>query len=240
MKAKDHYDKHLGNFYSWLYGNFNDKQKEGETFFRENNVLPFSSKIAFDLGAGHGLQSISLAHLGFFVKAVDFNMQLLLELKNNAVNLGIEIVEGELIDFLKHQKSKADAITCMGDTISHLERIDDVEVLVKECEQHLVEGGKVVFSFRDLTTTLKEEQRFIPMKNDETRVATCFLEYFPDHVMVYDILYEKSDDAWQQKISAYPKLRLNEKIVTDLFERNKIRVIHTETINRMIYIIGQR
>jgi 2-polyprenyl-3-methyl-5-hydroxy-6-metoxy-1,4-benzoquinol methylase len=33
--------------------------------------------LAIDLGCGHGLQSISLANLGFCVKAVDFNTQLL-------------------------------------------------------------------------------------------------------------------------------------------------------------------
>ena len=83
MTVKEHYDNHLGNFYSWMCGNFDEKQRKYQQFFTKNNIVPLSSKIAIDLGAGHGIQSSALAKLGFKVHAVDFNEQLLGELKNN-------------------------------------------------------------------------------------------------------------------------------------------------------------
>ena len=240
MNAKDHYDKHLGNFYSWMYGDFKEKQLEQEKFFQHHNILPFLSKLAFDLGAGHGLQTVSLAKLGFTVKAIDFNSQLLKELKHNVSGMDVEIIEEDLSVFLKRQKSRGDVIVCMGDTISHLEQHADVNLLLEMCADRLVEGGKIILSFRDLTNELIEEHRFIPVKSDGNRISSCFLEYFPHHVMVYDILYEKNGDAWSQKVSAYPKLRLNENIITDLLNRNGFKIIHSEIINRMIYLIGER
>lgn len=240
MIVKDHYNKHLGNFYSWMHGDFNDKQLEQERFFRKNNVITASTKIAFDLGAGHGLQTVSLANLGFSVKAVDFNTQLLTELKSNTAGLSVDIVEEELLTFIRNQNGEADVITCMGDTVSHLNCVDDVEALIKECERKLVADGKLILSFRDLSIELKGEDRFIPIKSDETRIATCFLEYFPEHVMVHDILHQKSNDGWKQKVSAYPKLRLNEQLVTMLLKKNGINLAHVEVLNRMIYMIGSK
>ena len=76
MTTKEHYDKHLGNFYSWMTGDFESTQKEFLDFLYEHGLFPSSTKIALDLGAGHGIQSIPLARLGFQVKAVDFNQQL--------------------------------------------------------------------------------------------------------------------------------------------------------------------
>lgn len=240
MKVKDHYDKHLAGFYSWMIGNFNVKQSEQEAFFRDHGIEPFKTKIAFDLGAGHGLQAISLANIGFLVKAVDFNKQLLGELSNNKKSLSIEIINADFFDFLREENSKADVITCMGDTITHLVSLEDVEKLIQQSSGQLVDKGKIIFSFRDLTNELKHEERFILVKQDSDRILTCYLEYFPNHVMVHDIFYEKKNDQWLQQVSAYPKLRLSGDIIKDFLIRNRYSILFEKTINRMIYIVGEK
>src|SRR5688500_4284120 len=73
MKVKQHYDTLLGNIYSWMVGDFTYKMKEQKQFFVENGIEPKSTKVAIDLGAGHGLQSIGLAQCGYRVTAVDLN-----------------------------------------------------------------------------------------------------------------------------------------------------------------------
>ena len=239
MTAKDHYDHHLGNFYSWMIGDFVEKQQEQEAFFSKNEIKPSKDKIAFDLGAGHGLQTFPLMNLGFKVKAVDFNRQLLNELGSRFTNGDLEIIEDELLNFLKQTPLKAELIICMGDTITHLQNLDEVEELVSEISTHLEPGGKVVFSFRDLTTELMAGQRFIPVRADDSRILSCFLEYFSDHVMVHDILYERQNEKWIQRVSAYPKLRLNAEILNSMLQRNQIRILKSEIINRMTYLIGQ-
>ena len=76
MSAKEHYDKHLGDFYSWMVGDFNENQQAYQQFLTLNNIKPKTSKLAIDLGAGHGIQSVALAKMGFKVMAIDFNAQL--------------------------------------------------------------------------------------------------------------------------------------------------------------------
>lgn len=240
MNAKDHYDNHLGSFYSWMVGDFEEKSREQEIFFKENHIAPTSNKVAFDLGAGHGLQSIALSRLGLSVKSVDFNKQLLDELALRKNTFDIEIIHDDILNYVKMASDQAELIVCMGDTLTHLESLQHVSVLLSEISKHLIQRGKVIFSFRDLTTELRNEQRFIPVKSDEHKILTCFLEYFPDYVLVHDILHEKKEGKWIQKVSAYPKLRLNATAIVNLFQKHNIRLVRSKEINRMIYLIGEK
>jgi hypothetical protein len=155
-------------------------------------------------------------------------------------NLDVKVVEDDFLIFLKNTRRQAELIVCMGDTITHLDSINDVSNLIWEIERVLEPRGKAVFSFRDLSNELKEEKRFINVKSDHTKILTCFLEYFPDRVLVHDILYEKQDGEWIQKVSAYPKLRLHEEVIVGLLRDNNLEVIQSEVINGMIYLIGQK
>jgi 2-polyprenyl-3-methyl-5-hydroxy-6-metoxy-1,4-benzoquinol methylase len=121
--------------------------KEQENFFWRNGIIPVSRKVAFDLGAGNGLQAISLAKLGFAVKAIDFNTQLLNELTSRKRDLNIEIINDDILNYLQRSRDQAELMTCMGDTITHLENIDQVVSLVQQMSSHLEPGGKIVLSF---------------------------------------------------------------------------------------------
>ena len=240
MTAKNHYDNHLAHFYSWMVGNFSEKQQAQEDFFIRNGITPNGNMMAIDIGAGNGLQSISLAKLGFEVIDVDFNSQLLDELVSHKKDFHIKTVCDDAGNFLLNFNGHADAIVCMGDTITHLETIDHVEQLLANISKHLAPGGRTVISFRELITELNGPERFIPVRSDETRILTCFLEYFPNHVMVHDILHEWQSGAWTQRVSSYPKLRLSEGYIIEALDRNRIKLLSTQRISGMIYLIGQK
>src|SRR5688500_19877668 len=114
MTVKEHYDKHLGNFYSWMTGDFDQKQREHQEIFRNFNIHPAQNNFAIDLGCGHGIQSVALANLGFRVSAVDFNRQLLDELQHRKQGLEINLFESDLIEFLRKWETRAHVIVCMG------------------------------------------------------------------------------------------------------------------------------
>jgi SAM-dependent methyltransferase len=240
MTVKAHYDRHLGNFYSWMIGDFDQKQAEHQEIFTSLKILPRQNKIAIDLGAGHGIQSIALANLGFTVKAVDFNKQLTDELRAAKGELPIDVITEDIQAFFEQSPTMAEVIVCMGDTITHIDSISKLYSLFLEIYRNLLPGGKAVFSFRDLTVELVNEQRFIPVKSDECRILTCYLEYFTDHVMVHDILWEKGDNGWTQKVSAYPKLRLSEKMVSDKLKESGFTVIESKVLNRMNFIVAEK
>lgn len=238
MTVKDHYDRHLGNFYSWMVGDYNEKQQTQENFFSNNQITPKFSGVAFDLGCGHGLQSVSLANLGFSVQAIDFNSQLLDELRNRKNSASIECIEAHLLEYLYAAKLRPELIVCMGDTLTHLSGTDQVEELIKLSAQKLEHGGKLILSYRELVTELTNEKRFIPVRSDENRIHLCYLEYLPGYVKVFDILYERENDSWTQRASWYPKLRIPVSLILSLFEKHNLTLIKQEVISGMTYLIA--
>ena len=206
--AKTHYDNFLATFYSWMLGGFDRKLADNRTFFHDHGIQSELSGVALDLGAGCGFQSIPLAEAGFKVIAIDTSHDLLTELKNNAGRLPIDTVEDDLLNFSQHSPKEPELIVCMGDTLTHLDTLEQVQGLFENAYQALGENGRLVLSFRDLTAEMKDLERFIPVKSEDNLIFTCFLEYEKEHVKVHDIVYEKADDQWQMKKSFYRKLRI--------------------------------
>ncbi len=132
MTVKKHYDTHLAKFYSWMTGDFETKANEFQKLLVDNGIVPTSSKNALDLGAGHGLQSIPLAKIGFHVIAVDFSEQLLDELRVNAGGLDIEIHHDDIRNINQFANKEIELIVCCGDTLSHLNDKMDVKKLITD------------------------------------------------------------------------------------------------------------
>ncbi len=207
--VKEHYDHVLSDVYSWMFGGFDSGIEKNNAFFKKHKISPVGSGVAIDLGAGCGFQSIPLAKAGFSVIAVDLDGKLLNELKNNSGTLAVNIVQDDLSNFDKYAKDKAELIVCMTDTLVHLESKDKVISLFNKVFFSLEPGGKFIITFRDLSSELSELDRFIPVKNDDNIIFTCFLEYEPETVKVHDIVYKKNIMGWNLFKSFYRKLRLS-------------------------------
>lgn len=241
MTAKEHYDSHLADFYEWMSGDFEIRQTEQQRFFEQHNISPRINKSAIDLGAGHGLQSISLAKLGFNVTAFDFSKKLISDLNYRSKVYSIRTIESDITDFYKYVE-RAGVIVCMGDTISHLDTFESLCKLIEDCYEKLDDEGRLILSFRDYGTELTDIQRFISVKSDDQRILTCVLEYFEHQVKVTDLLYEKdlSSNDWIQKVSSYMKLRVTHSGVSETLSNTGFKILSDESIDRMIYIIAEK
>ena len=239
MSVQSHYDNHLAAFYAWMTGNFDTKQKEQETYFTSKHIAPAGNGVALDLGAGHGLQTVSLANLGFSVFAVDFNQHLLSELNARTKGLPVRTILANLANTAQYTMD-AELIVCMGDTLTHLDSVEQVTTLIGEWYKMLSPKGKLVLSFRDLTQELVQEERFIPVRAEDDRIHSCFLEYFPGYVKVFDILLEKQQGQWIQKVSSYRKLRLGIEQVKMMLTAAGFAVQDHEVISRMHYVVAAK
>jgi predicted TPR repeat methyltransferase len=168
------------------------------------------SAVAVDLGAGPGLHAIPLAQLGYSVLAVDSCATLAGELRQNKRDLPIQVIEADLVEFSSHLDQQADAILCMGDTLTHLASQHVVEALLAEVADTLSSQGVFLTTFRDyVSSELEGTDRFIHVRSDESRSMTCFLEYGEQIVTVHDLVHERHEKGWRLKVSSYPKLRLD-------------------------------
>ena len=239
MTTKEHYDNHLGPFYEWMTGDFDIRQKEQQDFFEGNGIMPLQNKMAIDLGSGHGLQSIALARLGFQVKSVDFNRLLLDHLRIRGDGLGIQVFHRDLLSG-ENFKEPAELIVCMGDTIAHLASPEEIRTLLDRCCGCLLNHGKLVLSYRDYGTELRDANRFIPVKSDENKILTCFLEYVEDRVRVTDLLHERINGRWTQKASSYFKVRTTDQLMSQLLIETGFTIQKKEVINRMNYLVAAK
>lgn len=206
--VSDHYNNLLADNYTWIYGGFDLQIKNNLEFFKKYDIFPKANKLAVDLGAGSGFQSIPLAQLGFKVTAIDLSDKLLNELKTNS-ELDIKTIKDDFLNFPNYLPAKAELAVCMGDTLTHLGSKDIIVELFNSVYEHLDTNGTFILTFRDLTTELKELDRFIPVRNDKNKIFTCFLEYEPDYVNVHDIIYELINSFWVLRKSYYRKCRID-------------------------------
>ena len=190
-------------------GGFDEAKSNNVEFFKSRNITPSFSGIAVHLGAGSGFQSIPLAELGFNVTAIDLSQKLLNELKSNSNNQPIITINDDILNFRDHVSANCELIVCMTDTITHLKSKDDALKIFQDSFNSLEDGGKLILTFRDLSTELKDTDRFIPVRSDENIIFTCFLEYEPATVKIHDIVYIKTHGKWALNKSCYRKIRLS-------------------------------
>lgn len=240
IQVKDHCDNHLAHFYAWIVGGFEQKRTGFQNFLVQQELYPKNTKVALDLGAGHGIQSIALKNLGFAVTAVDFNQHLLHELKSHPERDSIKMVQSDIQNVRQFEENMPELIVCWGDTITHLDSREEVQKLITDCADVLTSPGKLILSCRDYSVELKGEQRYIPVKSDENRILTCILDYEPEKRMVTDLLYEKTGEGWQQKVSAYQKVRIAPAVLEEMIKNSGLSIIFHKPMNPITLIAEKK
>jgi SAM-dependent methyltransferase len=240
--VRDHYAKHLSPIYSWMVGGVEAAMIRGNAELDALGIGPPSNGKgqAVDLGAGFGAHSIPLARRGFSVLAVDTSAELLAELRANAAALPIKTINTDILAFRGHLDRDTDVVLCMGDTLAHLASVETVDALFDEVAAVLPEAGLFVLTFRDYSTALAGNDRFIPVRNDADRILTCFLEYEDAHVTVHDVLYEREQSQWKLRVSSYRKLRLAPDRVIRSLEKCGFQVARQAGPGGMVRLAGRR
>ena len=236
----EHYESHLAQYYAWSSGGVDKKIEENRKFFADHDIQPIRSGLAFDLGAGCGFQSVPLAQLGFRVVAMDLSAKMLAQLRKTAKDLPIETICDDLTNFTNYESGNIELVVCMGDTLTHLDALKNVQALLDKVFSSLETGGRLILSFRNLTQELVDLDRFIPVKSNETTIFTCFLEFQEDTVRVHDIIYEKKNDQWVLKKSVFQKLRISPNWTQKYLQEIGFTIEFYEEQNGLIFIIARK
>ena len=237
--VREHYEELLSHHYSRMFGDFEAKVAEQRALLERFDVRASESGgVAVDLGCGSGFQSIALARLGFRVLAIDFSERLLAELKTRARGLPVEAIAADIRDVAALVPSGVDVVVCMGDTLSHLDREDDLARVFDGVAARLAIGGRLILTFRDLSGEVQELDRFIPLCAADDLIMTCFLEYERAAVKVHDLIWERQGNGWRFRKSVYRKLRLAPGLVTARLERAGFTVERHEAPSGMVGLVG--
>ncbi|MFF4520083.1 class I SAM-dependent methyltransferase [Streptomyces bluensis] len=243
--AADHYDGFLAEHYTWMLGGdlraLAAAQRAHLSDWGVVPVVPVPSagSLAVDLGCGPGHTSLALAESGVdLVLAVDLSQSLLDELSAQAADVpAVRPVRSDLRTALRDlvRPGSADAVVCLGDTLTHLPTRGDVAALLNDIAAALAPDGTAVLSYRDLTVPLTGTDRFLPVRSAEDRIMTCFLEYPDDYddytVVVHDLIHTRSapEGAWTLHARSYRKLRLAHAWVLEQCRTAGLRVVREES-----------
>lgn len=236
----EHYESLLAPVYLWMAGGLEAAVARGEVEIDAICPNPSNGLSAIDLGAGFGMHSIPLARRGYSVVAIDTSPLLLDVLGEHVGTLPVRTVEDDLLAFQKHLDAKVDLVLCMGDTLTHLTGQQSVVQLFSLVAESLHPGGTFVASFRDYTSPLVGNQRFIPIRSDDDRILTCFLEYSSEHVTVHDVLHERNGSEWRLRVSAYRKLRLSPEWVSTTLQARGFTVRIEPGLAGMLRVVAKR
>lgn len=240
VSVRAHYENHLASYYAWISGGVEINLAENRKFFKERDIQPINTGQAFDLGAGCGFQSIPLAELGFRVVAMDLSLRLLGQLKANAPHLPIETICDDLSNFSNYVRGTIDLTVCMGDTLTHLNALKNVQALLQQTYTALAPGGCLILSFRNLSQALLGLDRFIPMRSNDKTIFTCFLEYEKNTVKVHDLIYAKKKGQWALHKSAYRKLRISPDWTQNFLQETGFNVEYYDEKKGLIFIVARK
>lgn len=217
-----HYSALLAPIYTWMVGGAEAALALGASDLAD---LPRHGGLAIDLGAGFGMHAVPLAKAGWRVLAIDSSPELLDQLAVLATGLPVVTRCGDLMSFADHLAAdeRADLVLCMGDTLTHLESRAAVAELSRLVAARLAPGGRFIATFRDYASVPAGDARFIPVRADDQRILTCFLEECGQHVRVHDLLHERVAGTWNTTVSSYRKLRLPADEVRGLFQAAGLR-----------------
>lgn len=236
-----HYDTFLAPIYAWMVGDPEVAQSRAREEI--DRIAPFAGgAVAVDLGAGLGYHARALADAGHeTVWMMDTSAHLLAAAEGVVGDARAHAVEADLTAFDAHiGSSLVDTIVCMGDTLTHLADRDEVAVLLEKVAASLRPGGVFMATFRDYTRGLTGVDRFVPVRSDDQRILTVFLEYRDETVQVHDLLWERRDQGWSQRVSSYPKVRVDPNQVAMLLRDHGLSVEVEAGVGGLSRIIARR
>lgn len=239
--VRQHYDTMLAPIYTWMVGDPEAAQSRAREEVASIGPVR-QDAVAVDLGAGLGFHAHALTEAGHrTVWMVDANAELLTAARARTAGDAVQAVVADLCAFTDHVDPRlVDTIVCMGDTLTHLPDRDAVAGLLAAVAGSLRAGGVFLTTFRDYTNELTGPDRFVPVRSDDQRILTAFLEYEADVVTVHDMLQERHDGGWSLHVHAYPKTRIDPAWVTTLLAAHGLAIDVGATADGMTRISARR
>jgi len=180
MPEKDTYSKALVNIWA-DYIDWN-KRRQGEDGFLLNALKEFNCQKIFDACLGDGADSIHLLKNGFNVTSNDLDNLFIQKAKENANKhkVTLKITKYDWKDLDKHFQEKSfDAITCLGNSLTHLFEKKDRFKTLKNFLYILKDNGILIIDERNYQSILDKREEIL---NDEKfRLSNKFV-YCGDNV----------------------------------------------------------
>jgi hypothetical protein len=235
-----HYDAFLAGSYTWLSGQWEEQVQITQKFFSSHAVTSRDNRIAIDLGAGCGFQSVPPAQPGFSVTVVDFCQPLLDELLLHTGALPIVTVRSDIRYYSSWSGRHPALMFCMGDTLTLLATLADMQDLIRQCLLELDPDGRLVLTLREYCREPDGAVVVIPVLRGKDRIFICKLKYHADNLIVQDILYSRGREVWMRSTGKYTKIRITPDTLTGMLTGAGFGIEFAAVNEGMITVIARK
>jgi SAM-dependent methyltransferase len=236
-----HYDALLAARYTWMMGGLDGCLSSASALLDSVGLTDEGSGAVLDLGAGAGYHARVLASRGFAVTAVDTSETLLKELAEVCAGLPVKTLQADLLDEARFAElGPFVLVLCVGDTLTHLSSMKDVDKLIRTAARVLAPGGALLLQFREQPKDLSPQDSVIKMRAERDRIMQCVLHFEVDRVWVTDVAHEWNGQAWITTKSTYSKLRISTEAVLEIATTAGLNVRFNETLIRQRVLVLTR
>ncbi len=110
-----------------------------------------------EFACGTGTVAVGLSLQGFKVTGVDYSVDMLKQAKIKAKEhkVAVKLVKGDITKI--NLKEKFDLLLCLGNTIPQFTNMSILKAFLKNCKNHLVPGGYIIFQQLNYDRILKQK-----------------------------------------------------------------------------------
>jgi ubiquinone/menaquinone biosynthesis C-methylase UbiE len=139
------------SFFDVLASDYDAMTDRGARLVRERPFMHvlvdrFDVRTAIDIGTGTGVHAILMAQLGVRVTAVDISDEMLRLARVNAARYHVRLrtLRADLVDLENAVSSTFDAALCLGNTLVHVHRMEDLDYALNGLRRMVHAQGAVV------------------------------------------------------------------------------------------------
>ncbi len=166
-------------------------------------------KAVLDVACGTGEYSVGLAEQGYQVTAVDRDAKMLEGLKEKvkAKGCALDYLEADMSDMDKKLSSKFNLVFCIGNSLVHLENMQQIKEFLKKARNMLENDGSLVLQIINFDRIILREIKSLP--TIENKTAGLSFERIYDYqkqnnAILFKTKLNVEGRSFENQVSLYP------------------------------------
>lgn len=171
------------------------------TFFK--NRLGIPPKQILDVACGTGSLLTNLCSYGYQGVGIDLNDTMI----RKAEEKGCKNCIFKVSDMLTFQEGSYDLIYCIGNSLVHLNNLEDIKRFLTNCKAMLNQGGIFVTQIINYNRILKDHITSLPLIKNEAKNLTFIREYAYNnttHLINFTTTLKVYNNTFHNTVNLYP------------------------------------